>query len=140
MRTPNAERRYLALLVIYHDVVGLHISVHNAFAMAEVQGFQELKDVVPNIIIDESRVQGSEVGVVDVFEDQTRRLALAVTNNIQQRNDVWSTRQILQDLDLPLYLLLLDRLQDFDDAFLVVDDVDPFENFGVFPSTCPQSA
>lgn len=28
---------YLALLMIYHHVVGLNVSVHNAFAMAEVQ-------------------------------------------------------------------------------------------------------
>jgi hypothetical protein len=35
----------------------------------------------------------------------------------------------LQDLDLSLYLLLLDRLENLDDTFLVVNDVDAFEDF-----------
>jgi len=56
---------------------------------------------------------------------------LVVAHYIQQRDDVGAAGQILQDLDFALYLLLLDGLQDFDDAFLVVDDVDAFENLRV---------
>lgn len=59
---------------------------------------------------------------------------LIVANHIQESDDIRSTRQILKDLDFALYLLLLDRLEHFYDAFLVVDDVDPFKNFGIFPS------
>ena len=40
----------------------------------------------------------------------------------------------MQNLDLSFYLLLLDRLEDFDDAFLVVDDINTLKNFGVFAS------
>jgi len=43
----------------------------------------------------------------------------------------------LQDFDLTLYLLLLDRLENLDDAFLVIDNVYALEDFGVFPSTYP---
>jgi hypothetical protein len=57
---------------------------------------------------------------------------LIVAHHVQQRDDVGTARQILQDLDLALYLLLLDRLQDFDDAFLVVDDVDALKDLRVF--------
>jgi hypothetical protein len=59
---------------------------------------------------------------------------LVVAHHVQQRDDVGAARQILQDLDLALYLLLLNRLQDLDDAFLVVDDVDALKNLGVFPA------
>ena len=57
---------------------------------------------------------------------------LVVAHYIQQRDDVGPARQILQDLDFSLYLLLLDGLEDFDDAFLVVDDIDALEDLRVF--------
>lgn len=126
--------------MIYHHIVWLHVPVHYTFAVAEIQGFQELEDVESNVIVDEPRVQCSEISIVHILENQARRLALAVTDDIEQRNDIRPARQVLQDLDLALYFLLLDRLQDFDDAFLVVDDVDAFEHLGVFPSTWPSES
>lgn len=57
---------------------------------------------------------------------------LGVPNDIQQRNNVGPAGQVLQDLDLPLDLLLLDGLEDLDNTLLVVDDVDAFEHLGVF--------
>jgi len=65
-----------------------HVSVHDALAMAKIQGFQELKDIESNIVVKEARIEGSEVGIVDVLEDKTRRFALAITNHIKQRNDI----------------------------------------------------
>jgi len=56
---------------------------------------------------------------------------LAIAHNIEQTNNVGSSTQVLQDLDLTLDLLLLDRLEDLDDAFLVVDDVDTLEDLRV---------
>jgi hypothetical protein len=58
---------------------------------------------------------------------------LIVANYVKESNDIWSTRQILKDLDLAFYLLLFDRLEHFDDTFLVVDDIDSFKNLGIFP-------
>lgn len=60
---------------------------------------------------------------------------LTVSDNVQKSNNIWATGQILQDLDLSLDLLLLNRLQDLDNAFLVVDNVDALEYFGVFAAT-----
>jgi len=40
----------------------------------------------------------------------------------------------LQNFDLSLNLLLFDGLENFNDAFGVVPDVDPLEDFGVFAS------
>ena len=64
---------------------------------------------------------------------------LIVAHHVQESDDIWSTRQILKDLDLALYLLLLDRLEYFDDAFLVVHDIDPFKNLGIFSSPYEES-
>lgn len=60
---------------------------------------------------------------------------LVVAHHIQKRNNVGPARQVLQDLDLALYLLLLDRLQDLNDALLVVDYVDAFEHLRVLSAT-----
>ncbi len=59
------------------------------------------------------------------------RSYLRITNNVEQRDDVGAAGKILENFYLSLNLLLLDRLQDLDDAFLVVDDVDTLENLRV---------
>lgn len=60
---------------------------------------------------------------------------LIVANDVEQSDDVRTAAEVLQDLDLALYLLLLDRLQNLDDALLVVDDVDALEDLGVFAAS-----
>jgi hypothetical protein len=122
--------------MVNHDVVGLYISMHDAFAVAEIQSLQKLIHVKAHIVVGETRVQGPKIGVVDVFENQTRRLALAVTDHIQQSYHIGTTRQILEDFDLTLDLLLLDRFEDLDDTLLVVDDIDALEHFGVLSPAC----
>jgi hypothetical protein len=78
--------------MIDHDIVRLHVSVHYALAVAEVESLssistyptsyephsylQELKDIIPDIVVDEFRVEGSEICVIDVFEDKGGRFAL----------------------------------------------------------------
>lgn len=47
----------------------LNISVHDTLGVAEVEGFEEFKDVVSDVKVCEFRVEDLEVGVVDVFED-----------------------------------------------------------------------
>jgi L-lactate utilization protein LutC len=121
--------------MINHDIVGLHIPMHDTLAVAEVQGLEQFENVETNIVIGEAGVQCAEVGVVDSLEDQTRSLALVVANNIQQCHNIGPTSEILQNLDLTLDLLLLDRLENLDNAFLVVDDVDAFENLRVLSPT-----
>jgi hypothetical protein len=61
---------YLSLLVIDHNVVRLHISVHYALAVTEIQRLQQLKYVVSDIVVLEFWVQAPEVGIVNIFEDQ----------------------------------------------------------------------
>ena len=76
-----------------------------------------------------------EVRVVDMFEDERRRPAHRVLDDSLQRDDVGAAAQVLQDLDLALNFLLLDRLQRLDYAFLVVGHVDGFEDFAVLAPT-----
>lgn len=115
--------------MVNHDIVGFDISMHDSFAMAKVQGLEQLVDVEANIIIDKTGVQGSEVCVVDVFEYQTGGLGLAVTHDVQQGDNVGAARQILQDFDFTLDFLLLDRFEDLDDTFLIVGHVDALKDF-----------
>jgi hypothetical protein len=65
---------------------------------------------------------------------------LAVPDHIQQRDNIRAPGEILQDLDLPLDLLLLDRLEHLDHTLLVVDNIDAFEDLRVFPSSCAISS
>jgi len=53
---------------------------------------------------------------------------MAVANNVKEANDVGSTGEVLQNLDLALDLLLLDGLEDLDDALLVRGEVDRLED------------
>jgi len=69
-------------------------------------------------------------------EEQARPAYLGVADNVQKGNNIGPAGQVLQDLDLALDLLLLDGLEDLDDAFLVVNHVDAFENLGVFSTAC----
>lgn len=61
---------------------------------------------------------------------------LTIPDNVEQGDDVGAAGQILQNLDLSLDLLLLHRLQDLDNAFLVVNNVDALENLRVLSAAC----
>ena len=67
---------YLAVLMIDHNVMRLHVSVHDTLAVAEVQGLQQLQNVEPHIEVVELGVQAPKVGVIDVLKDEGGRLAL----------------------------------------------------------------
>ena len=121
--------------MVDHHVVRFDVAVHDAFGVAEVEGFEELVDVEADVEVVEFGVEGAEVGIVDVFEDEGGGFALAVADDVEQGDDVGPAAEVLEDLDLALDLLLFDGFEDFDDAFLVVDYVDAFEDFAVFPSS-----
>lgn len=115
--------------MVDHNIVRLHIPVHNSFTMAKVQRLQKLINVKANVIVGEARVERAEIRVVHIFKNQTRSLALVITNDIKQSYHVGTTRQILKNLDLTLNLLLLDRLEDLNDTLLVVDHIDALKHF-----------
>jgi hypothetical protein len=109
----------------------LDIAMHNSFAVAKVECLEELEDVESDINIVELGVQASEIGVVDVLENQRWSLTLRVANDIKQGDNIGAASQVLKDLYLSLDLLLLDRLQHFDNALLIVDYIDTLKDFRV---------
>lgn len=75
--------------MVDHNVVRLHIAVHDALAVAEIQSLQEFENVVSNIEVIEFGVEAAKVGVVDVFENKRRCLALyhfAIRNGVLIRS------------------------------------------------------
>jgi len=58
----------------------LHISMHDSLRMTEVQSLEELQHIISDIAISKSGIEQFEVGVVDIFEDETRSLRYDVAN------------------------------------------------------------
>ena len=73
------EISHFSVLMIDHNVMRFHVSVHDALAVAVVERLEELVDVVAYIDIVELGVEAPEIGVVDVLEDQRWSLTLQAT-------------------------------------------------------------
>jgi len=65
---------------------------------------------------------------VDIFGDQTGNLRCWVTDDIEKRDNIGTSSQILENLDFTLDFLLLDWFEHLDDAFLLGYDIYTFEN------------
>lgn len=57
-----------ALVGVYDDVLGLDVAVHYAFAVAEVQGFEQLVEVEADVEIGHGGDKGPEVHVIKMVE------------------------------------------------------------------------
>jgi hypothetical protein len=55
--------------MVDHNVMRLHVPVHNALAVTKIQRLEQLKDVISDIVVVEFGVEASEVRVVHVLED-----------------------------------------------------------------------
>ena len=110
------------------------IAYESAFAVlvARKTNLQKLEDVISHVVVHEFWVETSKVRIVDILEDQGRRLALAVPDDIQQRNHVGSSAEVLQDLDLPLDLFLFNRLEHLYYALLIIHNIYSLKDFRVF--------
>jgi hypothetical protein len=64
--------------VVNHDIVRLDITVHDALAVAEIEGLEQLKDVEAHVKVLELGVETAEVGVIDILEYERRCFALCV--------------------------------------------------------------
>lgn len=122
--------------MVDHDVMWLDISVHDTLAVTEIEGLEELIYVISDIVILELGIERSEIGIVDMLKDKTRGLAHGIANDIEKSDDIGTAREVLQDFDFALDLLLLNRLENLDDALLVIDDIDALEDFRVLSPSC----
>jgi len=121
-----------------HDALGVTVvqslldhkvnEARSSAVRSESAHFEKFEHVKSNIVIGKSRVEDFEVDVVDVFCDQTWDLGSRIANHVQQGYDIWTSRQVLENFDFPLDLLLLDGFEDFDDTLFVVDYVNTFED------------
>ena len=89
---------------------------------------EQLEHIEAHVVVGEAGVKDLEVHVVHVLRDQARDLRRLVAHNIEQRDDVRAASKVLQDLDFTLDFLLLDRLEDLDDALLLGHDVYALED------------
>mmetsp|Transcript_25018 Transcript_25018/g.57619 ORF Transcript_25018/g.57619 Transcript_25018/m.57619 type:complete len:295 (-) Transcript_25018:70-954(-) len=135
-QTP-VDKPQFSLLVVDHDVVRLHISVHDAVRVAEVQGHQHFINVVPDVQIRKCGIKNLEVGVVDGLKDQARGARLWVPNNVQKLDDVWATTKILENLDFSKNLLFLHWLEDLDHTLLIIGHIDSLKHFTVLSTANP---
>jgi len=89
--------------MIYHNIVGLHVSVHDAFRVTEVKSLQNLKHVKTDIKISKTLVQSAEVNIacVNVLHDQCRGFSHGVSDNVDQVYYVYAISQSLEYLDFP---------------------------------------
>lgn len=124
-----------ALLWIDDDIVWFDVSVHDSLGVAVIKRLQQLKNVVSNVHIRQCWVQHFEVHVIDMFKNQARGLGGAIFGDIQQLNDIGSSRKVLQDFDFSLDLLLLDRLQDFDHTFVSISYIESSKYFTILSSS-----
>uniref|UniRef100_A0A182MKF9 C2H2-type domain-containing protein n=1 Tax=Anopheles culicifacies TaxID=139723 RepID=A0A182MKF9_9DIPT len=97
-QTP-VDQTQLAILMVDHHVVWLHVTVHDAQAVAVVERLQQLVQIVPNVVIAERLVELLEVGIVHMLEDECRRTGDRILHHRQQRDDVGAAPEILEDLD-----------------------------------------
>ncbi len=68
--------------MIDHNVMRLHIAVHDALAVTVVKRLEELVNVKPDIDIVELGIQTPEVRVVDILEDERRSFTLFGTKPV----------------------------------------------------------
>ena len=103
------DQAQFAVRVVNHYVVGLDVAVHNAFRVAEVEGFQHFKHVEADVKVSECFIESAEILVTSVHELHYQCWGFGhwVSNNIEQVNNVDATLQSLQNLDLPPNLSLL---------------------------------
>lgn len=65
---------------------------------------------------------------MNVLGHKTGYLRRRVPDDVQQRNDVWATGKVLENLDFTFDFFLLDGFKDFDNALLLIDNIDALEH------------
>ena len=76
--------------MVNHDIVWFYVAMHDTFWMTVIKRFENFEHVVPDVIVSETLVQFSEVGVacVDKFSDNRGSFSQGVPNNIDQLHDI----------------------------------------------------
>jgi hypothetical protein len=137
---------YFTPFMVDHNIMRLHISVHDTLRMTEIERLEttrhqsrptidqtkmghlkQLKYIEPCIEIRELGVENLEVHIVHVFGDQAWNLRTRVPHDVEERQDIGPARQVLEYFNFTLDLLLFYRFKDFDDTWLLGDNVYTFK-------------
>lgn len=123
--------------VVNHDVVRLHVPVHDTFRVAVVQRLQHLVNVKSDIVIAETLIQSTEIEVtgVNVLHYECWRLCHWISHDVNKVNNVNSATKSLQDLDLTSDLSFFYWLEDLDNNSLVVQSIDTFVHLRVLSTS-----
>ena len=87
--------------------------------------------VQPDIHIIKATCQHFCFYVRNVLKNESWGLCGWIAQNVVQLDDIWSTVECLQYFDLTVLFLDSDRLQNFNDALLVVSKICTFEDLRV---------
>lgn len=132
-KTPVDETE-VPLGMVDHNIERLHVSVHDAVGVRVLERLQDFKSVEPDIHGVELVVQLLRLDVRNVLKHEARRLRGWVSQHVVQLNDIGASEEGLQNFGLAVDFFGPDRLQNFNDAGLVVVCIDSLEHLGVLPS------
>ena len=104
----------LAVGVVNHDVMRLHITVHDALGVAVVERLQDLEHVKADVKIVEALIEFAEISIacVDKLRDDGGGLGEGITRDTEHIDDIGASLQRLQDLELSTDLVFLDYNED----------------------------
>ena len=118
--------------MIDHDVKRLHISVHDAMEVRIFQRLQNHVGVESDVHVVEATGQYFRLNVGDVFKNKRWCLGTRVSENIIELDDVGTTVQCLQDLDLAILFFDSNGFENFYDTLLIIGKVSTLKDFRVF--------
>ena len=110
----------IAGLVVDDDVEGFNIAMHDSVGVGVVEGLEDLVDIQSDVHVVEAPHQLLGLNVRDILEHQTRRLGTFLADHVVHANDVRASVQVLENLRFAVDFFRSYRLQNLDNAFLVI--------------------
>ena len=121
--------------MVNYYVERLYITMHDTVLVRILESLEDHVGVQPDIHIIKATSQHLCLYVRDILEDESWSFSGWITQNVVQFDDIRSTVERLQYFDLSVLFLDSDRLQNFNDALLVVLKICTCEDLGIFTTT-----
>ena len=106
--TPIDQTQF-AVGVVDHDVVRLHVAVHDTLRVAVVESLEDLEHVVADVEVIEALVKLAEISIASVnkLSDDGGCLGKRISDDVDKLNNVDSVLKRLENLDLTSDFVLL---------------------------------
>lgn len=115
--------------MINHDVKWFDVSVHDAVRMCVLKCLQNFEGVKANVHSIELVIELLGLDVGNVLKHKAWRLGRLVPQDIVEFDDVGSSVECLQNFGFPVDFLGPDRLENLDDTWLIIVDINALEHF-----------